>query len=355
MSDDLLFDVSAPPTPVERLLALAGDFTQHNDAFVLLLPALAADDLQVLADSAKHLARESLAAVQAVEDQRLYASVALIEATVRTKQLAYLSSAVARHLSEAGAQLTGTTPTQTEPPAALEGVRDQIQLAQELTLLAPAAAVEAASGVAREVHRRQPSGTPAAAGPLAAAELTALHAAALGLVVMARGMGREYVHSRDHGVRIGTLRSLENKELIAIAPNSAPPAYEGGPPQDRIRLTCGGTTAVAALLVHSQSSTFSARHARSPRHNSTFTTPLTHTSGPPTPNPPPAGCRCASCRSGTAGPRRAHTYSAEVTAGVSLTRTGIRALSAAYATRPTRPSGPGLQPHISTRILTRAP
>ncbi|AJC55084.1 hypothetical protein [Streptomyces sp. 769] len=35
-TESLLFDVAPPPTPVERLLHLADQYTQHNDALDLL-------------------------------------------------------------------------------------------------------------------------------------------------------------------------------------------------------------------------------------------------------------------------------------------------------------------------------
>ncbi|MFJ2592233.1 hypothetical protein [Streptomyces erythrochromogenes] len=44
------------------------------------------------------------------------------------------------------------------------------------------------------------------------------------------------------------MRSLEGKSLIVRAPATARPAFQRGPAQDRIRLTVGGATAVAALL-----------------------------------------------------------------------------------------------------------
>ncbi|MFF3694089.1 hypothetical protein [Streptomyces sp. NPDC002221] len=46
-TDALLFDVPPPPTPVERLLHLADQYTQHNDAL----------DLRPLADDAARDAR----------------------------------------------------------------------------------------------------------------------------------------------------------------------------------------------------------------------------------------------------------------------------------------------------------
>ncbi|WP_407836206.1 hypothetical protein ACE1OC_06750 [Streptomyces sp. DSM 116496] len=53
-----------------------------------------------------------------------------------------------------------------------DGVDRQVQLAQELTALAPEAAVESATDIARETQRRRPSAAVASDG-LAAAELAA--------------------------------------------------------------------------------------------------------------------------------------------------------------------------------------
>lgn len=247
-TDGQLFDMPEPRTPVELLLSLSGNYTRHNDALALFRPTHASGpELGAHANSAAQLAHESLAAVKAVQDQQLYASADLIDATVRIKQIAYLSSEAARHLAEAQAVVTAaslTNPERTGPP---DGVDRQVQLAQELTALAPEAAIESATGIARETQRRRPAAAGASDG-LAAAELSALHAAARGHVVMAQSLGRQYVHSRDGRVRIGTLRSLESKGLITREPATAPPAYDNGPAQDRIRLTAGGATAVAALL-----------------------------------------------------------------------------------------------------------
>ncbi|MFJ2262222.1 hypothetical protein ACIOKD_28510 [Streptomyces sp. NPDC087844] len=62
--------------------------------------------------------------------------------------------------------------------------------------------------------------------------------------------GRQYVHYRDERVLIATLRSLESNGLAERDLKSAPSAYMGGPFQDRVRLTCAGTTALAAALSH---------------------------------------------------------------------------------------------------------
>lgn len=235
-TDGQLFDVPEPRTPVELLLSLSGNYTRHNDALALFRPTHASGpELGAHANSAAQLAHESLAAVKAVQDQQLYASADLIDATVRIKQIAYLSSEAARHLAEAQAVVTAaslTNPERTGPP---DGVDRQVQLAQELTALAPEAAVESATGIARETQRRRPAAAGASDG-LAAAELSALHAAARGHVVMAQSLGRQYVHSRDGRVRISTLRSLESKGLITREP----------PPRHRLTTTARPRTASAS-------------------------------------------------------------------------------------------------------------
>ncbi|MFD0373741.1 hypothetical protein [Streptomyces sp. NPDC127112] len=101
MTDDLLFDVPEPPTPVERLLALAGDVTRDNDALNLLRPtATSAPALGAHADSATQLAHTALTAVQAVHDQQLYANADLIDATVRIKQVTFHGNAQWRSIRD---------------------------------------------------------------------------------------------------------------------------------------------------------------------------------------------------------------------------------------------------------------
>ncbi|MCX4776894.1 hypothetical protein [Streptomyces sp. NBC_01264] len=232
-----------------RLLALGDQFTQHNDHMARLRPTYGAARGHA---SAQILVLACLEAVQAIADQPIHANVALTEAAVRIKQLAVLTGQAVRHLAEAKALLSAPA----SPPAlASRGgeIERQIQLARELTALAPAAAVESASTVALEIHRRRNSTNTTADG-LTPAERTALHATARGHVVIGRQQGREYVHSRDSSVDIGTLRVLEGNGLIAIEPAGAPPAFDGGPPLDRVRLTLSGALSVAALLGYSPQS-----------------------------------------------------------------------------------------------------
>lgn len=247
-AEGLLFDVPVPPTPVERLLVLAGHFTRHNDTLGLLPTSSARPDLEAHAASAQHLADQTRAAIRAVEDQQLYASTELIDAVVRLKQLAYLSGEAARHLDHAATVPPAPAPVTDGELADVPGaVPGRITLARELTALAPEAAVESATRIAREIRRRRPP-TATTAVELTALQYSALQEIVRGHIAVNESLGRQYVHSRDTRVLVSTLRSLEAKGLITREAKSALPAYYGGPPPDRMRLTTPGTTALAARI-----------------------------------------------------------------------------------------------------------
>ncbi|MFD4592875.1 hypothetical protein [Streptomyces rubiginosohelvolus] len=220
-NDGLLFDVAAPPTPVERLLLLADQYVQHNDTLDRLLRAGSPSDPAAHVSSAQHLASATHAAIEAVSDARLFASHELADAMFRLQQLAFLSSASTDH---------------------------ELPMARTLTALAPTAAIGCADTVARELHRRRADPTSAPDHRLTTTHHTALREIALGNVVTTSSQGREYAHYRDERVLIGTLRSLEANGLTERVPKSAPSAYIGGPLQDRIRLTSVGVTALAAVI-----------------------------------------------------------------------------------------------------------
>ncbi|MER5760612.1 hypothetical protein [Streptomyces sp. NPDC002082] len=225
-----------------RLLALADQFTQFNDQLARLQPAYAAAQGHPSATSLVSACRE---AVQAIVDQPMHTGVDLTEATVRIKQLAVLTGQAVRHLADAKELLAATPPSDT--PTRSGDIAHRIQLARELTLLAPVAAVESASTLAREIQRRRP-GTATGADALAPAQRAALHATARGHVVIARHQGREAIHSRSNSVHIDTLRALEQAGLVAVEPGSAPPAFGAGPPRDRVRLTLTGAMALTDAL-----------------------------------------------------------------------------------------------------------
>ncbi|AWL37206.1 MULTISPECIES: hypothetical protein [Streptomyces] len=219
--EGLLFDVVAPPTPVERLLLLADQYVQHNDILGRLLQAGPRAEPDTHVASAQRLAAATRTAIKAIVDERLFESHELSDAVIRLQQLAFLSNASTEH---------------------------PLPTARMLTALAPEATMSCADSLAGEIRRRRWSTTGAPAHQLNSTQHTALWEIACGNVVATSSLGRQYVHYRDARVLIGTLRSLEANGLVERVPQSAPPAYVGGPLQDRVRLTSTGTTALASTI-----------------------------------------------------------------------------------------------------------
>lgn len=219
--ESLLFDVPPPLTPVERLLHLAGQYTQHNDTLDLLLRPEARSEQQAHFVSAHGLASDTRFAVRTIREERLYRSAELAECVARLQQLAVLSTASA-HLN--------------------------IEAARELTALAPEAAVSCAAHLAAETRRRRPTTVIAPDERLTADLRTALTQIACGHVVASNSLGREFTRSREPRVLMSTLRVLESNDLAERIPNSAPGAYTGGPAQDRVHLTPAGITALASII-----------------------------------------------------------------------------------------------------------
>ncbi|MEU5619119.1 hypothetical protein ACFY25_14585 [[Kitasatospora] papulosa] len=219
--EGLLFEIPAPPTSVERLLLLAAQYTRHNDMLDLLLHTSTYYEPDAHIASARRLASATRTALQALTNERLYESPEVADATVRLQQLTFLSTAC------------------TDQP---------LPMARALTALAPEAAVESAVRVAGEIRRRRGSATDVPDLQLTATQDLALQEIARGHVVATTSQGRHYVHFRDARVLIGTLRSLEANDLVERVPQSAPPAFVGGPLQDRVRLTSAGTAALARTI-----------------------------------------------------------------------------------------------------------
>ncbi|WP_327669541.1 MULTISPECIES: hypothetical protein [unclassified Streptomyces] len=219
--ENLLFDVAALPTPVERLLLLADQYVQHNDMLDCLLRNGTPPEPNAHVASAQQLAAATRTALKVLTDERLFQSRDLSDAVVRLQQLAFLSDASADQ---------------------------QLPTARVLTALAPNAAMGCANTLAHESRRRRSTANDGPGQPLSAAHATALWEVACGNVVATSSLGRQYVHYRDERILIGTLRSLEAKGLAVRAAKSAPSAYIGGPLQDRVRLTLAGTTALAAAI-----------------------------------------------------------------------------------------------------------
>ncbi|WP_181785407.1 hypothetical protein [Streptomyces phytophilus] len=221
-ADARLFDV---PTPVERLLHLAGQYTRHNDMLDLHLAELdagAAPGDNTHPTSAQQLAYDTRTAITAIRAEWLYASTEMTEILARLTQLAYLSHASAGH---------------------------DVRTARDLTALAADASVGCAAALAVEMRRRGAMAT-APDDRLSAERRTALAEIARGHVTVSNLFDRERAQSRRHNrFRLSTLRALEKHHLTDRAPSSAPATYIiGGPPQDRIRLTPAGTTALASVI-----------------------------------------------------------------------------------------------------------
>lgn len=219
--DALLFDMPPPPTPVERLLHLADQYTQHNDALDLLLRATAPPAPDTHTDSAQRLAVATHAAIKAIQSERLYESEELTEVVMRLRQLAFLAGA---------------------------SVELSAGSARELTALAPEATVASAVTLACEIRRRRWATAPTPDDRLGAVHRTALAEIACGHVVASSSLGREFTRSREPKVLMTTLRALETKGLTEKAMGSAPAAYIGGPHLDRVRLTPAGITALASVI-----------------------------------------------------------------------------------------------------------
>ncbi|MFG3293364.1 hypothetical protein ACGF3G_31760 [Streptomyces sp. NPDC048179] len=220
-ADALLFEVAPPPTPVERLLRLADQYTQHNDALDLLLHAAGASLPDAYANSAHRLASATGAAIKAIQGERLYESEELTEVIMRLRQLVILANA---------------------------SIDLNIRSARELTALAPEAAVTSAVMLASETRRRRSATAPAPDDQLGAAHRTALAEIACGHVTASSSLGREFTRSREPKVLMSTLRALETKGLAERTTGTARAAYVGGPPLDRVRLTSAGITALASVI-----------------------------------------------------------------------------------------------------------
>ncbi|MFJ6438658.1 hypothetical protein [Streptomyces sp. NPDC091416] len=218
-ADTLLFDVPVPVPPVEQLLLLAGRYTRHNDALDLALASPTDPDPQTHAASARQLASETSAAITAVLDQQ--PGPDLSDALVRLNQLAYLSAQSAGH---------------------------NAHMARELTALAAQDIVTCASHIAQEPDRGRSGTSAPPAERLNPTHRAALHDIARGRAVVTESMGRQYVNNRGPRILISTLRHLESNGLVDRAEGSAAPAFKGGPPLDRLRLTPAGMTAVASFI-----------------------------------------------------------------------------------------------------------
>ncbi|MEU9443239.1 hypothetical protein AB0D42_20455 [Streptomyces sp. NPDC048304] len=241
-----LFDVDAPVplTPVERLLALADLYTQHNDRIDLLFAGRASHDPDAYVSSARRLERETLASIKAVRQQRLPAIEPVTSAVVRLKQIAYLTSGATRYLTAAQQALPegDAEPARPDPR---RGLGQYLRLARELTALAPAAVVESTTHIAARLPERARSNTTVPG--MDATQRGTLLEVARGHVIVTEQYGqRGYGHTVT--VDIDVLRHLEDQNLVTREPASAPPFFPGGPLRDRVRLTSLGLSVLSTVI-----------------------------------------------------------------------------------------------------------
>ncbi|MFB7270801.1 hypothetical protein [Streptomyces sp. NPDC056244] len=236
----------------ERLFLLASAFTRHNDALSGLYPGRATSSsvLQPHVLAVQDLARTTLADLDAVKSQPLHRSADVCDTEVRLKQLAFLTVAAADHLIDAGdiidaarAENPDSDDTYHSYLHTLTDAGMQIQMARDLTALAPETAARLAETLAAELHR-QGRDTPGPAATqhtiLSPAQHGALRAIARGQVQVSEAAGKEHVSSRDGRLAITTIRVLESKSLLKRQDR---PNATG---QQRLRLTTTGRQTLAA-------------------------------------------------------------------------------------------------------------
>ncbi|MGW1604498.1 hypothetical protein [Streptomyces eurythermus] len=244
--DTPLFDVDAPValTPVERLLALAGLYTQHNDAIDLLFTGRAPLPPDAYVSSSHRLERETLAGIKAVRQQCPPAVEPVTSAVVRLKQTAYLAGGATRYLT-AAQQARPADDAEPTHPDPRRGFGQYLRLARELTALAPATIVTSATQIATRLPQRARSTTTVPG--LDTAQRGALLEVAQGHVAVTDQHGqRAYGHTVL--VSVDVLRDLEAQGLVERGSATVPPLFPGGPSLDRVRLTALGISVLSTVI-----------------------------------------------------------------------------------------------------------
>ncbi|MEW2620864.1 hypothetical protein [Streptomyces sp. NPDC048106] len=245
-SDHTLYDMDAPvsPKPEERLLALAGLYTQHNDRIDLWLHGRAVLGPDAYAASARHLERATYACITTVRKQRLPSTEPMASAVVRLKQIAHLTGGATRYLTTAQ-PVVRDADAKRGIPGPRRRLAQCFQLARELTALAAPAIIDSATCIAHRLPVGTYSSSPATTG-LDSARRDVLVEVARGRVTAFQTMPMTYVQATR--VDSGTLRDLEAEHLVCREPGSAPSPYYGGAPYDRVRLTALGITALSTAI-----------------------------------------------------------------------------------------------------------
>ncbi|MBT2409336.1 hypothetical protein J7I94_01960 [Streptomyces sp. ISL-12] len=237
-------DVPAPLTLVERLLALAGLYTEHNDRIDLLFAGTAAPAPDAYVSSARRLEREALACVKAVRQQRLPPVEPVPSAVVRLKQTAYLTSGATRYLTSAQQSL----PANETGAARLDrrrGFGQHVRQARELTALAPATVVESTTHLAYRLPAKAHARTTVPG--MERAQRRSLLMVARGHVAVT-GHYEADSHDRSDSVDTDMLRRLDAQGLVTCDAASAPPFYSSGLPRDRVRLTSLGLSVLSTVI-----------------------------------------------------------------------------------------------------------
>ncbi|CAM5372399.1 MULTISPECIES: hypothetical protein [Streptomyces] len=214
--------MTAPTAPAEKLLLLGGDFArQHDYLSCLRLDGLSpATALTQQSIPTQDLARLALDIVEGLDAQRMYHSPEIRTVYARVRQLAHLAIDTADHLLDAEDILDDTyagVPAKGEGPLltyrqALETANSRLILVRKLTAPAPQDTLTAAELFVTERRRRGeiPPQQPPAFSP---AQYTALRAVARGEVTIADD--KPYLHRDDWRIALSTLRSLEDRGLVA--------------------------------------------------------------------------------------------------------------------------------------------
>lgn len=242
-----MFDVEVPVplTLMERLLTLAGLYTEHNDRIDLLFSGRTTADPDTYVSSARRLEREALACVKAVRQQRLRPIEPVPSAVVRLKQTAYLTSGATRYLSSAQQAL----PPDDAGAARLDrrrGFGQYVRLARELTALAPATVVESVRHIGGQLPAKAHARTTVPG--MDRTQRDTMLTVARGHVVVTGHYNHGSLQERTVPADADVLRHLDAQGLVDRDTASAPPFYSGGPPLDRVRLTSLGLSVLSTVI-----------------------------------------------------------------------------------------------------------
>ncbi|MEU9344149.1 hypothetical protein AB0D74_23410 [Streptomyces sp. NPDC048278] len=238
-----------PTVPAEHLLALAADFTRHNDALaeIRLTAAGAATAFNHQTALTQNLSDSALHIVDVLNAQPMYHSPAIHTVYARVKQLAHLTVTAADLLLDAADILDVTRagiPVNDDgllltSQQALDEARSRLTLVRDLTALGATDALATAELFVTERRRRgaRPLHQPPA---LSTTQGSALRAIALGEVTISDD--RPIIRSDGVRVSISTIRSLESRGLVTREP------YPRRHHDERVYLTADGSRGLTATF-----------------------------------------------------------------------------------------------------------